>query len=832
MANSTTNATGGTGPLRPVIEWINFANIVLPGGGSTTFTNTIPNIGILTMDISSISSPLPLVDWTPVGAFQAFAQGYSGMTSPSLFATNSVGFAGLATLTFNNFKLTDLNGNAINQNRFSFVLGVNDNIQPGGTITTSRYQLWQTNGGGWNEIGEFTNPPGGSPKSFTTGYGQSEIGNYPFIPTQGTAFMSQVASTKSPTNVVAGIHATGSGLSASIAVGLIIDAILPTKQVSLTQAGVGSILTYTIPVFNNSDMTLSNLVLLDTLPTGVAFNPNSFQINGVTQTYPEFSSITLPDIAAGSMQTLSFKVTVVSLPSPNTAINNATVTGQWATIPGSGFTNQVVTTINNANLTATKSVNLSVAQGGQQLTYTILLSNSGNVTATTVVLNDTLPATTTYVAASVTGATGTPPNFSVGNIGPNKTATVTFKVLLNTVPNNTILNDSTAKYNYFINGGTTGTSLPGGAISNQVSTTTGSATISSILKTVDKGFGTVGDTLTYQLVFRNTGNISATNVTFIDTIPNNTSFVTDSLFINNAQQTGLNPNPPGVTLGSVGPLNTVTISFKVSVATIPTVNPVRNQGVLSYTSDFTTTPSLVISNIVPTTIVKATLSSSKVVNKNFANIGDILTYTIPISNSGNTTISNILFLDTIPLGTTFISNSLKQDGVVISGSSDSPGVTLPNAIGSGKTTTVTFQVQVTTIPNPNPIPNTASIIGSFTIDSTTTPNTIGTSSSNTNIVNTQINNASLSGVTKFVDKSFANCGDTITYTIQIPNTGNVTAQNVIFKDTIPNGTILVNDSVFINGVLQTNAFPSSGVTIPNIAPGETTTLTFTVLVQC
>ncbi|MBN1040384.1 DUF11 domain-containing protein [Clostridium botulinum] len=192
--------------------------------------------------------------------------------------------------------------------------------------------------------------------------------------------------------------------------------------------------------------------------------------------------------------------------------------------------------------------------------------------------------------------------------------------------------------------------------------------------------------------------------------------------------------------------------------------------------------------------VSTIMTSNKIVDKSFATIGDTLNYTVVLKNVGSSTIQNIIFSDTIPNGTSFISGTLKQDGVIVSG--------------------------------------TSSASGSFTIDSTTTPNITGIINTNSNTVNTQINNANLGNIIKIVDKSFANCGDIIDYTIVVPNIGNVTAENIIFKDTIPNGTTFVTNSVTINGVVKNGENPSTGVTILNIAPGTTTTVQFTVKVQC
>lgn len=301
------------------------------------------------------------------------------------------------------------------------------------------------------------------------------------------------------------------------------------------------------------------------------------------------------------------------------------------------------------------------------------------------------------------------------------------------------------------------------------------------------------------------------------------------MFVDGVANIGTVAPPTGLFLGTLPSNITTTITFDVIVqGTIPSPNKVVNNANANFTPKINITS--VNSQSVTTTINGAFITSTKSNNKSFANIGDIITYNIALLNTGTVTASNILFIDTVPNGTSLIAGTFKQDGNTILVTPNPPGATLPNALGVNKTTTVTFQVKVDTIPNPNPIPNIAFSKFSFTIDPSI-PNG-GSSSSGTNTVNTQVNNASLSGTVKYVDKFFADCGESINYTIVIPNTGNVTAQNVVFKDTIPTGTILIPDTVFINGNIQLGANPNSGVSVPNISPGNITTITFSVKVIC
>ena len=80
----------------------------------------------------------------------------------------------------------------------------------------------------------------------------------------------------------------------------------------------------------------------------------------------------------------------------------------------------------------------------------------------------------------------------------------------------------------------------------------------------------------------------------------------------------------------------------------------------------------------------ATVTMAKAVDKNFADIGDTLTYTVSFTSTGNTNANNIIFTDAIPTGTTFVLNSLTIDGTTQVGANPANGVNI-GSIPTGKT---------------------------------------------------------------------------------------------------------------------------------------------------
>ena len=82
-------------------------------------------------------------------------------------------------------------------------------------------------------------------------------------------------------------------------------------------------------------------------------------------------------------------------------------------------------------------------------------------------------------------------------------------------------------------------------------------------------------------------------------------------------------------------------------------------------------------------------------------------------------------------------------------------------------------------------------------------------SANSNIVTTSLQNANIISV-KSADVNFVSIGQMITYTNTLQNIGTVPANNIVFIDNIPEGTIFIEDSLAINNVIQPGVNPENG----------------------
>ena len=213
-----------------------------------------------------------------------------------------------------------------------------------------------------------------------------------------------------------------------------------------------------------------------------------------------------------------------------------------------------------------------------------------------------------------------------------------------------------------------------------------------ITKSADKAFADVGEEITYTLAIQNTGTVDALNTVVNDMLPPETTLVANSVTVDGVPYAGALP----VVIPTIAPSQTVTVSFGVTVNALPAVNPIFNIARADYEFfPFAGYPATSFSNSNPAAvfIIVRDVTNVKSVDKAYAVKGDILTYTSVITNTGNIPITNAVFKDPIPAGTTFVGGSVTIDGTSYPAYDPQIGFFAANLTPQASVT-VTFQAQV------------------------------------------------------------------------------------------------------------------------------------------
>ncbi|MBD5631802.1 MAG: DUF11 domain-containing protein [Clostridia bacterium] len=213
-----------------------------------------------------------------------------------------------------------------------------------------------------------------------------------------------------------------------------------------------------------------------------------------------------------------------------------------------------------------------------------------------------------------------------------------------------------------------------------------------VTKSADRTFAEVGEEITYTLVIENTGTVDALNVTVNDMLPPETTLVDGSITVNGVAYAGALP----VVISSISGGQSVTIAFKVTVNSLPAVNPVFNIARADYEFfPFAGYPATSFSNSNPVAvyIISRQTTIVKSVDKAFAVKGDILTYTSQITNTGSVPVTSVIFKDEIPVGTTFVNDSVTIDGVSFPSYDPQTGFFAANLTPQASVTVI-FQVQI------------------------------------------------------------------------------------------------------------------------------------------
>lgn len=269
-----------------------------------------------------------------------------------------------------------------------------------------------------------------------------------------------------------------------------------------------------------------------------------------------------------------------------------------------------VTATQTPAVTLTKISDVSsVSAVGQRVHFTMTARNTGNVDLTNVSIDDQLTGIGALTCIPAAGST----------LAPQATMTCGADYLTTQadLDRGTIVNNATVN-------GTAPTGAGVTAAATRTVTVTQTSTIGLTKTAAPTTVSAVGDEVTYSFVVRNTGNVTLSNVGVNETLAGVST-----------------PNCTPAAGTSLAPGATMTCS-----ATRATTQADLNAGAVtnSATATGTNPAGTAVTSTPAAATVQATQSPALTLDKNadrttFSAVGDVITYTIVATNSGNVTVA-------------------------------------------------------------------------------------------------------------------------------------------------------------------------------------------------
>ncbi|MBA3780411.1 MAG: DUF11 domain-containing protein [Nocardioides sp.] len=577
------------------------------------------------------------------------------------------------------------------------------------------------------------------------------------LPADFTGSLSNTATVASPTDSTPGNNsATVTGTAAPVADVSIAKSLEPSAPVP------GEAVTYTVTVTNNGPSVARDVVLRDDIDDA---------LTGLTATAPctiaAGNDVTcdLADLDPGETVTLTF---TGGLPSGFSGAldNTATVSSPTDHTPGNNSASANGSTAPRANVLITKALAPRSPVPGSNVTWTVVVGNTGPSVARNVVVRDDVVDAITALTAS-TGATPNPCTIAAGNdvtcdlgdLAPGASVAITLSGGLPAGFTGGLANTATVA--------SPTDTTPG----NNSATVTGTAAPNAnvgITKTVSPSNPVPGTDVTWTVVVGNTGPSVARNVVVRDDVVDAITSLTAS--------TGATPNPCTIAAG-----NDVTCDLgdlpagATVVITLAGGVPPDSSGELSNTATVSsptdTTPGNNSSTANPTTTPGADLSIVKTSAPTVPVPGQDISYTVTVTNAGPSVAREVVISDDVENALTGVSASAPC--TVAAGNEVTCEVGDLGVGGVDASVTITITGRV-------PAGFTGALDNTATVDSVTDNNP----GNNSSTVNATVDPQADVSITKTASPANPVPGRDQTWTLSITNSGPSAARDVLVTDDV------------------------------------------------
>ena len=550
--------------------------------------------------------------------------------------------------------------------------------------------------------------------------------------------------------------------------------------------------TYSIVITNNGNGIAYNITIKDVLPLGLKYTGinSTSKSNGWVVEFDENTrtfTVNGLNLTVGDKFTFTYKVSfdeweidgVKYSPIGQNFINSVNVA--YVSINGTNPNNRTYTTqttkevhVTEADLSVVKNCNNKVVIAGEDIYYTIIITNNGLDTAQNVKLNEYYHSEyLTNLEYSLDGKTWNVYNkpIDLGSISSKASKTVYIRGYLDgSIVDDTILNNTVR-----VNTTTGELKLDDNEATNIKNVTT----LAELHVTkVNITEAIAGKIIKYEIVITNNGPSYARDIILKDIY--NDSELTNMLYSLDGQS--WTRYDVSINIGTLANGQNKTIFFEGFIKTTVRGNVINKVVIGSSTKlrDNSTLEDDVAVNVKGDT----TLDITKVANTTLVNPGDVIKYTVQITAGGLSDSLDVILTDN--LSEMFFDVSKATYSV----NGIDKGVWIGNAnlgtISSGMTVNVVITVPVKAyvdVGKLNSITNFASVI-----------NSDKKAANDTNIVPINVIDLAVNKTANHQNKTY-NYGDNVEYVIEIVNNGPGIATDIIATDNLPEGLKFINANV-------------------------------------
>lgn len=591
------------------------------------------------------------------------------------------------------------------------------------------------------------------------------------------------------------------------------------NQIDVNRPRVGDTVQYTVTVANAGPNDATGVSVLDQLPSAISFSQASTAVGA----YDSNSGVwSLGQIAAGQSAVLTISGTLIAATS---ATNQAEVFTADQYDPDSTAGNGIPSEDDQASvqllpatsdLSLVKNVDRAEINVGEQVTFNVVVSNSGPDPATNVSVIDSLPPGLEFVSATPVVGTYDAASglWTIGELGVG--ASTTLSLVATAIDAGSSTNVAQIQSADQLDPD----SLPGNQLSSEDDQSAVTVTAAQIdlelTQSVDNAAPNVGELVRFTLRVDNFGPSDATGVTVRDLLPAGLSYLrTDAGQGSYNAASGL-WNVGSISSGGNATLELVAIadqiltvqnSAEVISADQPDSDSIPNNQLASEDDQ----ASLTISTPV------ADLSLTKSANNDRPNVGEQVTYTVNLNNEGPDPATGIQVQDALPGGLLFVSATPSLGNY-----DDQSGIWSLSALEAASNATLEIRAIVEA---PGRRINGAELIAVDQADPDSTPGNQVTTEDDQDLATIDPPVVDLS-LTKVASPLRPSVGGELTYTLLLRNDGNDVATGVVVHDQLPDSTL------FQSATESVGSFdPITGRwTVPSLAANSSATLLLRTIV--